>query len=370
VNATALLCLQQLQHKVSHKGLELLKDLGKIEVNPVSVNHQVAGLCRAFRSEWLQARSALASVQKYEAATELEEAAKKQIHDLEGRLIDQEVGRIKAVEDCGKLKHQLEIMKEQYRDALTKQAETQKKLIEVEENRLKVCQALVTLQLQQTQQQDEASEKQYQQDTKVIAMEQDVADLRLENRTLTDRAKQLEEDHQATEEARKGFEMELLATRKNLINVKEDLENEKKKNEEYSLEIVSMTNREASLQQEYDRIKEISGEAMRDEDSLHKAIEESKKREEELHQKCLDLEAKLNEETSLRMKREVEIESLTVRFEKEQVEVEKSVLDQAKDRDGELMDIQKQTRTEREAAAAELTQGYARSGCSRRSWSH
>lgn len=354
VNVTALLCLQQLQHKVSKGGLDLLKNLGKIEVNPVSVNHQVAGLSRAFRGQWLQARSALAAVQKYEAATELEEAAKKQIHDLEGKLIEQEVGRIKAVEDCGKLRHQAEIMKEQYRDALTKQAETQKKLIEVEENRLKVCQALVTLQLQQTQQQDESSEKQYQQDTKVIAMEQDVADLRIENRTLSDRAKEFEQELETTEDARKGFEMELLATRKNLISAKEDLETEKKKNEELSLEIIHATNREESLQQEYDKIKEKRGEEMQGEASLLKSIEESKKSEKELQQKCHELEAKLNAETSLRMKREVEIESLGVKFEKEQTEVEKSVLEQSKERDGELIDIQKQTRAEREKTAGEM----------------
>merc|ERR1719326_2202703 len=185
-------------------------------------------------------------------------------------------------------------------------------------------------------------------------MEQDVADLRLENRSLTDSSKQLQEDLKATEEARNGFEMELLATRKNLISTKEDLELEKKKNEEYSLEIVQLTNREASLQQDYDRIKSQMSEEMADEDSLRKAIDESKKREEDLQQKCLELEAKLNEETALRMKREVEIESLTVHFEKEQVEVERSVVDQAKERDGELMDIQKQTRAEREKAAAEL----------------
>merc|ERR1719217_1643728 len=54
------------------------------------------------------------------------------------------------------------------------------------------------------------------------------------------------------------------------------------------------------------------------------------------------------------MKRKVEIESLGVKFEKEQTEVEKSVLEQSKERDCELVDIQKQTRAEREKTAVEM----------------
>jgi len=191
VSATFLLCLGQGQAALSTAALEFLDDLGKVETNPVCCDHRVTGFARALRLDCLQARRALAAAHVGSGGDrEGEEDMRRIILELERRLRAAERSR----DESSAREGQALSFQDRYTGAMEGQEHMQNQLIEAEEERIKMCQGLVEMQLQNLEIKDEMSENQYKDDMMLMVLEQEVADLQTAMRQHEDEAGELESE--------------------------------------------------------------------------------------------------------------------------------------------------------------------------------
>jgi len=302
----------------------------------VTLDQRLAGYARAQRAELLQCREALAMAQQATGGNQGPEDGLVELRSLEKRLLDEEMARVKAVDQARQASASLEGMKEKYKHAVTKQAETQKQMIESEEERLRVCQALVQLQMKLVEAQDGASENKYQESKRVIELEQDVQDLTAQSKKQGEQMEELRSRLSGVDDDKTGLEVELAAVRKSLDLVSEQCNAEKRKSEELAVELVNAVNAknqaEAEIAREKGRV-EATGTTTA---TLEKALADLQSEMAALREKNEALQREASDAVAARAGKELEAEKLQVEFEGNRVSMEKGLLEAARARDGDL----------------------------------
>ena len=214
VTCTSLACLQQQQYEVSKQTMELLNDIGQMKTNPVILDNSVYGLLRAMRTEWLQAKTALHLLEADGTGgvyADDSEKNKKAVHDLETKLLDEELKCVKSEDEKRQLQARVAELRENYVAAVQKAAKAHEDLINSESERLKVSQCLVTLQLKHTEMQNGLSEERFKEMTKAVTSEQDLVDLTLLNKKQREDIDKLTAVRKDLEKELHNVESELLA---------------------------------------------------------------------------------------------------------------------------------------------------------------
>jgi len=356
-----MMCVRQFQHAVSRAALGLLASLGAMSTNPVTLDQRLAGYARAQRAELLQCREALAMAQQAPGGRQAPEDTLAELRSLEKRLLDEEMARVKAVDQARQASASLEVMKEKYKHAVTKQAETQKQMIESEEERLRVCQALVQMQMKLVEAQDGASENKYQESKRVIELEQDVLDLTAQSKKQGEQLEELRLQLSGADDDKTALEVELAAVRKSLDAMSEQCNSEKRKAEELAVELVNAVNAknqaEADVAREKGRV-EATGTNIA---TLEKALGDLQSEVAALREKNEVLQREASDAVAARVGKELEAEKLQVEFEGNRVSMEKGLMEAAKVREGDLEAERQQHRE-----VLEHLQQEVRSACAAR----
>uniref|UniRef100_A0A0G4I8R4 Kinesin motor domain-containing protein n=1 Tax=Chromera velia CCMP2878 TaxID=1169474 RepID=A0A0G4I8R4_9ALVE len=350
----AILCLQQNQYERSKAGLDLLLNMGRLVTHPTCVDNRVLGFVRALRREILQTRQAHKAASALAPGAELHEKTKKHIHDLEGRLVAEELSKAKALDEQRRLQSKLEEMKEKYKRAIEAQLAAQKSLVGSEEDRLKVCQALVTLQIEATKAKDEASQQKYADASKLVTYEQDVVDLTLQNKTKAEQLTALEKKAEALEAERRQLEIELAAARRTLLQLRDEYQMERKRNEELSVEVVNLMNAKGELERRLDSLTKAQKHKDDEVGSLRDALEGRTKGEESLRGRVQQMEEAITTLTAEKMRTEVEFERYRVDVENAKLGEKRSLQDLEREKDAGLMRLQRERAADLESLAEQL----------------
>jgi len=354
--ATVLLCIQHMQYPVSIKALDLLKALTQVRTNPVAFDNRLAGLYRALKAETLQTKQSLASLQQYAHGVEVEEKTKRHIHELEGRVLEEEIGRVKALEEKRFLQGKVEELKEKYKNTVVAQAETQKSMIVSEEERLKLSQALVTMQIRMITMQNDLSEQQYQDTAKIVTFEQDLVDLTTQVKRKTDELASMEEKLNKTEKDRKAIEMELITSRNNWQNAQSELEMKELKNEESRAEMEKFMESKKYLEKRFEGAECELKETKTGHSDLSKALGVSEEKNGKLEQRVKELEKALEKETTDRLKKELQVEKAQADFATAKVELEKNHMDHVRVRESDLNELKTKSQTESQKTETQVSE--------------
>ncbi|CAJ1373862.1 unnamed protein product [Effrenium voratum] len=172
IEAHFLFCLAQGKAAVSIALMELMEDLGKIQTNPVTQDHRVAGWARAMRCE----RIALKATEK--GGGSVDRDTRSLILELEKRLAAAERTKEEAQRIADARQERAHAFQDKYVVALENQESMNEKLIGTEEEQLKAMQQLIESQMETSEIKDEYSEMQYTDNVLLMMLEQEVAELK------------------------------------------------------------------------------------------------------------------------------------------------------------------------------------------------
>lgn len=173
VEAHVLFCLGQGKPPVSIALMELMEDFGKVQTNPVTQDHRVAGWARAMRAERISLKQAADR-----GGSAVDKDTRSLILELEKRLATAERAKEEAQRVADARSERAHTFQDKYVNALENQESMNERLIETEEEHLKAMQALVEAQMEASEIKDECSEMQYTDNVLLMMLEQEVAELK------------------------------------------------------------------------------------------------------------------------------------------------------------------------------------------------
>lgn len=139
-------------------------------------------------------------------------------------------------------------MKNKFNDLIKSKADLQGELIFCEEEKLKVSKALIELQIENTKLQEMIQNNQFDVNTKLLHAENDMLELNLKEERAAKAIQELQEKLRDALDEKKEIEIEFVALKKNFLNLRQDLDSEKVKNENLGVELVNLVNENKALQ--------------------------------------------------------------------------------------------------------------------------
>ena len=158
--------------------LRAMKRCQSIMNFPVINDNRTIGLLRKYRIE-LASNQAVSGGSATRVGGDYADGFNLKIAELEKKLIEENLERIKYTEEKQKLIARMQEMKGKFNDLVQSKADLQSELISSEEEKLKVSKALIELQIENTRLQEIISNGQFDINTKLLHAENDMLEFNL-----------------------------------------------------------------------------------------------------------------------------------------------------------------------------------------------
>ena len=155
---------------------------------------------------------------------------------------------MKFTDEKTKLINRMQEMKNKFNEIVKSKADLQAELISSEEEKLKVSKALIELQIENTKLQEMISNNAFDVNTKLLHAENDVLEMNLKEERAAKAIQELQEKLRDALDDKKEIEVEFVALKKNFLNLSQDIDQEKAKNENLGIELVNLVNENKALQ--------------------------------------------------------------------------------------------------------------------------
>lgn len=142
-------------------------------------------------------------------------------------MVDQNINILKANDERDKLIVRLKEIKDKFNDVVREKAELQQELISSEEEKLKVSKALIELQIENVNLQQQIQEQSFEINQKLMHTENELLEKNVNTEASSKAIKELQDQLAAALEDKQAVEMEFIALKKNFYNLRDDLDRER-----------------------------------------------------------------------------------------------------------------------------------------------
>eukprot|EP00742_Colponemidia_sp_Colp-10_P005817 GILJ01006221.1.p1 GENE.GILJ01006221.1~~GILJ01006221.1.p1 ORF type:complete len:903 (-),score=202.66 GILJ01006221.1:186-2612(-) len=317
------------------KMLSLMRD---IENFPLVNDQRVQGLIRKFRVEMMALREELMVVGKSSMAgaaggmSEQDQILK--INELEGRLIRENLEKVKIQDEKRKLTDRVTEFRTKYNELVSSKAEQQAALIKSEEERLTVSRALIDLQIENTSLLEKVDAEKYELTSKILYLENSSVEGEMKESRTAAQIKEYKDLLEKTLREKKELEIEFVALKANFLNVNEQLTSELNKNEEIGLQLLHLVNIKNTLQSERDAAMSRKGDLDSNVNTMERRLgtleNENRRLEAELRNSRIENETiKANLFQS-----QLEIQKSVHGYEQQMTELERTLLAEKRNKEG------------------------------------
>ena len=196
-----------------------------------------------------------------------------EIHGLERKIIEDEKVRLALLEEREQLRDKIGQLNARMNQLLSEKGQLQQDRIISEEEKLKVSKVLVDLQIENTTLLEKAIDKEFQLENRMLQQENDIMELEMTSQAKQKRVEQLEKQHKADLDLIQDLKNELAAVRTNYSSVLNDLDAEKSRCEELSIELLNLINAKNTLTREREQIQTQRDNLLKMNEELEKQLE-------------------------------------------------------------------------------------------------
>ena len=178
-----------------------------------------------------------------------------EIHRLEKKIIEDENVRVALLEEREQLRERVAQINARVQSLLVEKGQLQQERIASEEEKLKVSKVLVDLQIENASLLEQAVDKEFQLENKLLQQENDIMELEMSGQSKQKKIDNLQRQHASDLELIDDMKGELAAVRSNYASVLNDLDAEKARCEELSIELLNLVNAKGALVRERDQVR-------------------------------------------------------------------------------------------------------------------
>jgi hypothetical protein len=331
-SVTLVLCtFKPESNRVTEKVLDIAKQLANIDNFPIENTGDAKNLLAQYR----------AAIEYYKTEYADREVGHRPVEDRRdtGKLVDSdhlaaknhalqlESDIVKYRERNMKLEVTVDKLKQQCDEVTQQKTKVSSELVASEEEKLKLAQTLIDMQLDRNDLEKEAIEKRHQLETEILQLKDEMEvlceDVKKASQTAEEaemKRKEIEVDHQELRD-------EHVALNANFVSVREKLQAEQQKNEELGMEVINLVNVKAVLIQQNDQYKSEMDKLKAQQDSLTSQALSSDHHGKSMEQKVEDLRTAANKSMSEALTTKMEMVQKVTILEGEKRELEKQLLD-------------------------------------------
>lgn len=238
----AVFCISNGDIKNSELVLEYMKYVSSILNFPVVNDARQLGLLRRLRAELIYLNGQLSlhgpgSVEAYSS----------HISELEKQLIDNNLEKLKFIEQRSQLTERIRDLKESYNKIVNEKVELVSQLIDSEEQNLIIGKALIEMKIENNQLVQRKEMNEVDVKDKVLYAESQVLEANIEKERALKAINEMQSKDRKILEDKRELEIEFVALKKNYLQLKEELKLATQTNETLSLEILNIVNANKSL---------------------------------------------------------------------------------------------------------------------------
>lgn len=222
--------------------LNYLKYARRIINFPVINDGKILGLLKQYRAEIIQL------LNMKQSGGEGAEGYNLKLAELEKKIIEDNLDKMRSVEEKNKIGAKFAELRQKYNDLVKSKADLQGELIKSEEEKLELSKALVELQIENTRLMEALQNEKYDANNRVLNAENDILNANMGQESAIRQIQELQDRLRDLIEDKRELEIEFVALKKNFLNLQNDYDNEKLKNENLGVEIINLVNENKSLQ--------------------------------------------------------------------------------------------------------------------------
>lgn len=317
----ALFCLTNGDIKSSELVLEYLTMMKKIMNFPVVNDSRQLGLLRRYRAEYIYLMGQLSlygpgSVEAYSS----------HISELEKRLIDKNLERLKFVEQKSQLIERIRDLKESYNKLVNEKVELVDQLINSEEENIEISKALIEMQIENSQLMQKKEMTEVDIKDKVLYAESQVLEANIEKERALKAINEMQAKDRKILSEKREVEIEFVALKTNYISLTQELSEEKEKNENLSLEILNLVNTNKALSGDTDALAKVRGSLKVENDKLLLENKTLKSKSTELEKSLFMARSEIEKLKSDVIKYDLNAQMLHTDLQSKKVDLEKEYL--------------------------------------------
>jgi hypothetical protein len=249
-----LVCLQNGDTVGSSLSLNYMRQLRNVMNFPVVNDNRMLGLLHKYRVEISHLLNQLMltspdSIEGYNG----------KIGNLEKELIDGNLQKLRDSDEKNMLLQRLKELKEAFNKLVKEKADLQSDLIASEEDRLQVSKALIELQIENAQLLETHQDKNFDVNTKILQAENEVLSANMKEEKAMQAINEMQDKLKKALLEKREIEIEFVALKTNYLNLTNELNEERMKNENLQIEVINLVNANKALSGDTDILVKIKG---------------------------------------------------------------------------------------------------------------
>ena len=238
-------CITQGDTDGSFATLKIMNMLDRVTNYPILNEGNLLGLLRKYRLEVRRARE-YAGREYGDRKEDLE----LRFIDLEKKVVEENINKIKGINNSEKLARQVGQLHEQYKTLKRQNDMLKADLIKSEEEKLKLTDCLLELQVENSHLQSEVQNANYDASYKIVGHETELINLKTKEEQAIALINDLKEALEMEKEEKEELETELVVIRKNYANLNIEFEKKKTMLQELEIEYININNEKIEMEKE------------------------------------------------------------------------------------------------------------------------
>lgn len=327
-------CLQYGDTRGSDVNLQLLEALKQIRTYPTVNEGRTIGLLRILRRE---ANKAFDNLQAL-IGDKVDGMSMKYM-DVEKKLLEENLQRVNDANEKQALTQKLVQLRDRFNDLVKSKADLQGELIASEEEKLQISKSLVELQIENTKLMEIIQNEKYDANNKIVDQEAEILQLNVREEQAMEAVQELQDKLVSALEDKKELEIEFVAIKKNFLNTREMLENEKQKNENIRIELINTVNENKALQNEINQAYKTSSNATEDGAMLSTRLDNLQRKFHEQSEALVMSKAEVERLKLELMKYELKDQEYKLQIESKKQELERGFIEVAQQNSDQLRNL-------------------------------
>ena len=331
------ICLRYGDIRGSLVSLKVMNMMRQVSNFPITNEGKAVGLLRKYRQEAIQAYDNLQAMLNSNmdglALTHL---------DVEKKLIEENIQRMKASEENEKLAKKIVELRDQYNGLTQKYADLKAELIASEEQKIQITKTLIEVQIENTKLLEMMQNEKYDANNRLVNQDEEILALTVREEQAIKLVNEMEDKIRRLMEDKRELEIEFVALKQNYLTMREQLDEEKKKNENLGLELINTVNENKALQSELSQAyKSASGETENGA-KMSNRLETLQKQYDDNREALIMAKAEIEKLKNEIMRYQIKDEQYKLDVEAKKLDLEKGYIDMAKDKEKDMRSLSKQ----------------------------
>jgi len=277
------------------------------------------------------------------------------LHDLEGRVVKDNLEKLRMKEEKEKIYEKLVEFREKYNKLVEQKSSIQASNIKGEEEKLKISKALLDLRIENNKLVERCEAEKYELVTKLLNAENEVLQYEMKQESFEKNSAALKQELQDAKRQSDEFKNDLIQLKESYSRIESQFKEELTKNEELGVELLTLVNQKNALHKEAEELRKERAKLQQESETVDSRLANLLSEKSSLED-SLSVERQLTEELKAdKLKAQLELQRKEVEFETQRLDFEKNASDFNRERDSEVSQLKARLESELKRNEAQRT---------------